>query len=578
MTTHKSSLLLLLAIVVYSGCNDVSQLNTTIEDQGSRASAAISSIDSKPIISISANEFYSGSSQYFKDVIDKIADDKQTVLDSYKEYVQSAQSKGITEISAPFNYLKKQPTFANSLAKTGGTDGIDNLSGHIRMRNLDNEIENFYINFSLHSPPTKRSSEVVTELMKKSKESRKSYIALDVDQFYAVDGPDGEEIWPVTIPAVSLDDKEEVEITVHKDGSLKWPQSDGILAKMTASGTETDSFDGDLYYISLQSISSDPCDDPTVILPPAGCDDDGGGSGGGGSTAPSWTTEMPVFTVQSGSFLALKSLRIHERRETGSFADVLMQIQEVNQDPIITSRWRYAFDWKQGVFGKVGLLRRIKFRGLFDAYFNPGKLFERVFNNLNHNSPLFDGHNTRNMAIDHTVYEVPDVNEAGVTYHFTNMRRWVSRAILVNNNGFAFPTAGNVDLINTFDELAPQSYLPLLALGETLNYRLMLHEDDTNYQHYANASQVGGVAVKMMETFDMSDGVYRNEATSIRSKTPGLFSSSDDTYGRSGVKNITLDFVEERISAGGGEIVVQKDNFKYVFTTVTRPVFCEPEN
>jgi len=578
MTTYKSSLLTVLAIVLYTGCNDVSNLNTAIEDQDSPATAAISTIDSKPIVEMSANEFYSGSSQYFKDVIEIIADNKEIVLDSYKEYVQSAQSKGITEISAPFNYIKEQPAFANSLAKSGNKDEIDNLSGHIRMLNLDNEIENFHINFSLHSPPTKRSSEVVTELMKKSKESRKSYLALDVDQFYAADGPDGEEIWPVTIPAVSLDDKEEVEITVHKDGSLKWPQSDGILAKMTASGTETDNFDGDLYYISLQSISSDPCDDPTVILPPAGCDDDGGGGGGGGSTAPSWTTEMPIFTVQYGTFLALKSLRIHERRETGSFADVLMQIQEVNQDPIITSRWRYAFDWKLGVYGRVGLLRRINFRGLFDAKFSPEKLFERIFNNQNQNSPLFDGYNTRNIAIDHTVYEVPDVNEAGVTYHFTNMRRWVSRGILVNNVGESFPTASNFEQVQTFDEIAPQNYLPLLALGETLNYRLMLHEDDTNYQHYANASQISGVAVKMMDTFDMSDGVYRNEATSIRSKTPGLFSSSDDTYGRSGVKNITLDFVEDRMSAGGGEIVAQKDNLRYVFTTVTRPVFCEPDN
>ncbi|MGF1671061.1 MAG: hypothetical protein ACFCU6_11490, partial [Balneolaceae bacterium] len=403
---------------------------------------------------------------------------------------------------------------------------------------------------------------------------------------YALEGPDGEEIWPVTIPAVSLDDEKQVNIVVHKDGRLQWPQPDGLFARMSATSSETESIDGDLFYMTSESFSTDPCEDSTIILDPAGCGDDGSGSGGSSSSPPAWTDEMPVFTVQHGTFLALKSVRLHERRETGGAAEVLMQTQEIGDDPHhpepIKSEWMYAFDRKQGVFGKVGLLRKIKFRGIADAKFSPKKLFERIFNNQNQNSPVFDGKNTRNMAIDHTVYEVPDVNEAGITYHFTNMRRWKSPAILQNNIGQPFPTRENFGAIQTLQEIAPKDYLPLVELGdkptgEALNFRLMMHEDDTNYQHYANADQSNGIAVKFIQMFDMQDGIYKGEYTAIRSKSVG-FSSSDDTYGRSGVKNITQDFVEDRMQDGGGQIIAQKDNFRYVFTTVTSRVFCEPDN
>jgi len=584
--------MIVLAVVVYAGCEGVPGLETATENQDVTANAALSRIDSKPIVEMSANEFYTGSAQYFKDAISKIAANKALILDSYREYLQNARADGITDPAATLVELKKQPAFVRAVANSNSKKAIEDLPGHIRIKNNDHETENFYLSLTLHSPPVKRLSETAAGFLSGAGENRKAYIALDVDQFYASDGPDGEEIWPVTIPAVSLDDEQQVEIVVHKDGRLQWPQAGGLFATMSAPGTETEteSIDGDLFYMSAETVSTSSCTGSEI------CFDDGSGtgggdggddgSGGGPSSPPAWTEEMPVFTVQHGTFLALKSVRLHERRETGGAAEVLMQTQEIGDDPLspepIKSEWAYAFDRKQGVYGKVGFLRRVKFRGLFDAIFDRQKLFDRIFNNQNQNLPIFDGTNSRNMAVDHTVYEVPDVNEPGITYHFTNMRRWKSSGILQNNIGQPFQTRDNFGAIQTFQEIAPQDYLPLVELGDihtggTLNFRLMMHEDDTNYQHYANADQSNGIAVKFIQTFDMQDGIYKGENTSIRSKSV-LFSSSDDTYGRSGVKNITQDFVEDRMQEGNNEITAEFQDFRYVFTTVTSRVFCEPDN
>jgi hypothetical protein len=167
---------------------------------------------------------------------------------------------------------------------------------------------------------------------------------------------------------------------------------------------------------------------------------------------------------------------------------------------------------------------------------------------------------------------VPDINEAGITYPFTNMRRWVSESTIVNWGG-TFPSADNFEQVEIYIETEQADYFPVTPLNGD-QWRFILVEDDQNYTDYANRAEVGGTAYKNVRTFDMAEGEYNDEITRLESKNVGP-GSSDDTVFRSGVKNITRNNVNNQLK--NGEIVARTGNFRYEFTKVNRSVLGEPQ-
>jgi len=521
---------------------------------------------------MNSEEFYLGTADYFSELKKKLVGKRKLIFETMKAEAELKSSEN-SYPSVPEIKLKQLSLLTNNI-KTKKADHPENLSGHIRVLNSDGSVSEYYLELTKHHAPFKAESTLNTILSSASPQpGSEAYIALDVDAFYVKDDEQGEEIWPVTFPAQSLDDPNKViDITVYKDGSIKWPKEKSINTTFSTISASSGNTSNELYYLQPSELQICTIDDNSCSDPGTG----GGSTGGGSTSAPSWTDAMPYMEVESGEFLALKSIRVHDRRDSGSLAEMLMQIQSMSNDnDVIQSDWDYAFDRKEGIFGNQGFLNGISFLDVVGAIFNPRDLFVKIFNNRISNEPdIFNGENTRTFGHDGAVYEVPDVNEAGITYYFANMRRWVSQATLLNLDGVTFPTAEDFELVEFFQETARIDYFPIAPLTN-VPYRLIMHEDDANYRHYANASEVFGTAYKDVETYNMATGNYNMELTAIESKDPGL-SSSDDTIRRSGVKNITYNNTMDRME--NGQIIAKKDGHEYVFTVVNRNILCVPTN
>lgn len=224
----------------------------------------------------------------------------------------------------------------------------------------DGEAEEFELVLQPHYGPAEtakgKAAEGTTLLSTET-----AWLALNPDVFYVDEDEEGNEIWPVTFPATSLENPDiEIEVTLDRDGTLTWPEK--------AKAKTID--DNQMYY--LTPLYMELCD---------ACDDDSVKSAKGKEIATT-STNVPDW------FLGLKTLRIDNSGDGDGAAELTLHFQQTdNYNSKFSRNWNYAFDTRK--------------------YFTKS-------------NPLGKKH-SQNQAADGLWYDGPDVNHPGVDYSFMNM-------------------------------------------------------------------------------------------------------------------------------------------------------------
>lgn len=544
-----------------------------------------------------AATFYSGEAEYLLETRTLLAENGNQVLKALRtpgsnyEGPQTAAAGFAPIPEVDLHELSGFSSGSGSTTQSSSSSGsMADLSGHVRVTNPNGDIEEYYMSVTPHLLPLDNSSSAAKGGVAQQAAagdqpsgSENAWIALDVDQFYVTEDETGEEIWPVTIPAQSLSNPEQIiEVTVHGDGRLEWPEE--ALNNGTNSSTKSLAFslDPELNYLSS---------DPIAIRDPG--TGGSGGSGGGSTSAANVTldqhaTEMEI--VDNAGFLALKSIRLHDRSESGSASEIFMHMGYGDESAKPKKLWTYSFDEKRGRFGqKNGFFSRV-FEGVKMALLNgardkitgngfsfePSIIVNALVEPVATVSPLFDGKNKNTIGADMAVYEVPDINQEGVTYTFENMKKWNLPIFQRRPSNTPLYVAEDIHLTASF-ELSDLNadYFPIIPLyQETSNnkWKLMLSEDDKRKEKFTTRKFFGNERTKKMWVFDMATGRYNFENFTVETDWH-WFGGSDDFVERSNVKNITTPNIFQR-TLYNNEIVTRKDNQKIIYTIAECEVLC----
>lgn len=102
-------------------------------------------------------------------------------------------------------------------------------SSHIRVTDPDGETEDFVLTLRRYH----QNAQKVAAKGKSTKlKSGTTYLAYSPDRFYLQDDENGNEQWPVTFPAVAMDDStDKITVTFNKDGFVSSSPSGKTKAK-----------------------------------------------------------------------------------------------------------------------------------------------------------------------------------------------------------------------------------------------------------------------------------------------------------------------------------------------------------
>jgi len=583
-------------ILSLQACSDPS-FNTGVETTPPLQQT--SRIDGKPIVTMDAAQFHSGEAEYLLKVRRALAENGEEIIRA----LQTKRFSGAQTAAAGFSPIPVVDLYELSGFSSGsGTQSgsLADLSGHLRVTNHEGDIEEYYLSITPHLSPITGNSPAKNRNTQQAatgeESSDNAWIALDVDQFYVTEDENGEEIWPVTIPAQSLSDPEEIiEVTVHEDGDLEWPEE--ITNGTSTSNSKTVSA---LAFPEMNYVTADEME-----IQDSG--DGGTGSSGGGSTSSSFFEEVDKtfdeFEAVEGAFLSLKSIRLHQPKEGSGQPEVLMNVALGDENKNIFKKWAHAFDRKKGAKGgKDPVFKRLAeslagadIPGVSIAVdaisdfvlqlaiggeflFQPHLFSDVILENALNNTDLFDGKNQFTVGADMAIYEVPDINYAGVNYNFTNMKKYQYSALQNLLTGQALEVRPSVVReLETLYRDENDDYFPLVPLhnnGPNAQWKFVLTESDKKYAKFSGKGISlfkGKIRKKDMWVYDMATGRYNFENVQLEAKGH-LFGNSDDIYERSGVKNITARNASDRLTRG--EIIAAKDNFEYVFTIEGKKVLC----
>jgi hypothetical protein len=188
-----------------------------------------------------------------------------------------------------------------------------------------------------------------------------TWLALNADRFYVQEDAEGNEIWPVTFPAVSIDNPgRKINITLDRDGTLTWPANVQSKSNAAHSGT-----DNQLIYLDNLAIQ-DPCPQDSEEQQFETCSD--GGSDNGNSKSSARFSASGIGTV---TFLAIKTIRLDGTGDGSGAAELQMHV-----DPSYTTyndkfrkEWQYTFDHKRGMNNRPLWFDDFSFFSLFGQGF-----------------------------------------------------------------------------------------------------------------------------------------------------------------------------------------------------------------
>lgn len=407
-------------------------------DETNKPSNEISKIDGKPIININEADFYD--SDLLSEFRDKLAASHgRAIIQAINEQFTLSESQ-----STPLVAVKDLDDYATVKGTKTNGNITEIGSSHLRIHREDGETEDYVLTLR---PYQKSPSQVVTkgagEMNKLS--AANTYLALSPDRFYLQDDENGNEQWPITFPAVSLEDPtNEITVTFNKEGL--------VSTSLDKSKATNQSSEPQLVLMEGTSASTSDCDETSI--------DCGGGSGGG--------SEHPEYQGIDSYILSIKTIRLDGTGDGDNASELQMHVDPVPSEGFsrFERKWEYAFDRKYGekglpvTFGDGGFFKVL---GALLLFITDNDLFRSI-----ETGSIFEGMNSRTYGLDMRIYETPDVDNELVNYNFTNMRTWEER--------LPFPPDIQID----YEEVAATDYFPAVLLNSS-TFRVLLMEDDTDY-------------------------------------------------------------------------------------------------
>lgn len=189
---------ILALLLVFSACSDQS---LTAERQH-KLGQKISDIDGKQIINIRVADLY-----------------RNGLLDQYRDKLAANHGRSIVRALNEQTRLKSLQEGRSVLVKDlnsyakNTTSAPEVGSSHIRITDPEGDIEDFVLTLRKYvDNPQKMVAKGLAGAHQISAET--TYLALSPDRFYLEDDKYGNEQWPITFPAVSLDDPtDKIEVT-----------------------------------------------------------------------------------------------------------------------------------------------------------------------------------------------------------------------------------------------------------------------------------------------------------------------------------------------------------------------------
>lgn len=359
------------------------------------------------------------------------------------------------------------------------------MSTHLRLSEPDGETEEFMLSVRRYIRDAGKAKASANQAMS----AENTWLALSPDRFYLQDDTEGNEQWPVTFPAVNMaDSSQKIQVTFNKDGFVSATSPEG-KSKSTA-GTEP----------NLVLVQGTPIIDPCE--PNCG---GGGGSGGGGDDGPYCTEisgrgeDVGGSTAGTQTYFMIKGIRLLDIYDSDEAAELQMFVKRDDDydGECFPRSYKYRFD--------------VVFRGGFA--------------------------NSQNVGADGRIYDLPDVDRAGLTYSILGI--------------------GHRDILG----------FPLFDLTNKPGpWRLVMSDDDKDYQDFSQRGESD--YADDIQTYDMSTGSWSEVFTGF-STDRKVHGSSDDPLVESGVRRITKDNVQDRLGSNSN-VVASKDysggNFSYTFS------------
>lgn len=204
-----------------------------------------------------------------------------------------------------------------------------------------------------------------------------------------------------------------------------------------------------------------------------------------------------------------------------------------------------------------------------DYVFSPSNFFDVVLEDVLKSSELWKGKNQFTIGSDMYIYEVPDINRAGIKYNFMNMRRYGSTILNRIEEGEVIDLKNvNIKDLQSVGFVDRNDYFPIIPIGKfdkDVKWKFILTENDKKYSKFSGKgiSLFGGKVRNIkVWVYDMNTDAYNFENVSLEAKGH-IFGNSDDIFEKSAVKNITSESVKNQLLYKK-EIVISKNGFEMV--------------
>lgn len=490
--TWRSYILLGMAGLLWAGCSD-KVAETAINEP---LKQTVSVYDGQPIIEMDDPDYYQG--DYFETWSSRlVAAYGKELLAALNEQTVKAKSSG--------KFAGGSVLIKDVLAGTRAKSGTP-FSTHLRLVEPDGETEEFILGVRWYVQDASSGRAKASEATTLAAED--TWLALSPDRFYLQDDDRGNELWPVTFPAVNLaDNNRQIEVTFDANGFVSATGS-GAHSKAATASTESP---------NLMLVEAVPIVEPNDVEP---CDPCGGGGGSGGSgRIDDWSRGEPTGSYGANStYFVVKSIRLIATGDGDGASELQMFVKNNdNYNYNFPVSYKYRFD---------RVVRRDPVHGGYPEH--------SIIAGADKGWPYY------------LYYEVPDVNYEGVDYDF-------------NIIGFVSHQGSNYTEFWT-------DHFPLFNITQHPgSWRVVMSDDDKDYADFSRRQQSEYAAD--VQTYHMNDGVWRSVYTgfTVREKDTG---SSDDPILESGVRRITLNNARLRQN-NFGQFTASKTypsgTFKYTF-------------
>lgn len=333
------ALLTLILFVMISACSDSALITDT------KPEIEISKIDGQPIKALSGREFYK--TDWFEQKAVHLAGFYgHAIIQALNEKVAFARNSGSAGVQTvnrsilvkDLNQYIQQDNTAPSPKSIGSTQ--------IRLTQADGETEDFVLTLRPYIDNIsqfKASADVAYN-------TESTYLALSPDRFYLDDDENGNELWPITFPAINLADSTDViSVTFNKEG---------YVSSSLESGTSNSDVSADIHnqpnIVFMEAT-------PIVPLYPPPCEPDCGGGGGGGGSG-FFCNEVGGNGEPTGGnfsntdhFFSISLIRIVDTGDGDGAAEVqfFLKNDDTYDNECFPRSYRYEFD-EDGLIPSIG--------------------------------------------------------------------------------------------------------------------------------------------------------------------------------------------------------------------------------